>query len=94
MAKIEQRNVLDPPSSRQVVEKIRAAIDDGSRRITLTIEGEPSPITCRISQSRFKSLSIQYLATIEDGGGSLTIKVVNHPDLSDSPALATIVRRD
>ena len=97
MATIEQSTVLDPPTSVEVIARIRAANDDGSRVILLLVEGQPLHITFQVNaelhDNMITKLSGEAMSVDGSRLGSMVIEVFTHPNFTQDAARATFVRR-
>ncbi len=97
MASIIRRVVCDPPTSREVTERVRAAIDNGGRIVLLTLDDgtdDGTVIRMSIRRTTYRDVTTEIIGELTPTGGMISLTVTTHPDLSDSPANATLVCRD
>lgn len=88
--------ISSPATSFEVRELLRAAEDDGNSTVPLTASDATTHETLEIefmpTQMRPRGMSTEYIGMLADGGIA-SIMVMTHPDLSDTPAQLTLVRR-
>ena len=98
MAGPERFIVVEPPTSSEVKMRVREAIDDGSMELDLTLVpqfNETSPeekVRFRLSQSRYRGMSNEYLGDLVGERGVITLRVYTHKDLVHHRATATMIR--
>lgn len=88
--------ITSPPTSRELRDLLDAAIDDGSRKVRLVLADIDTHETLEteftLGQVRFHNMSAEYIGKLNDHGVA-TIIAMTHPDLKDTPARLTLVRR-
>ena len=93
---LERYTLTFPETSRSLRHAMRAAIDDGSRRIEIVLFDEISlsvvAAEFRLRQTRYGDVTTEYLGELSDHGIA-TIIAETHPDLEATPARLTLARR-
>jgi hypothetical protein len=88
--------ITSPATSRELREHLDAAINEGSRTAGLALSDLDTHETLQIEftlvQARYRDMSAEYIGKLPDQGAA-TITAMTHPDLSDTPARLTLVRR-
>lgn len=88
MAKIVDTVVVDPPTSREVVEQIRTAIDSGTHAISLSLR-EQGAVEVRFRKIQYSSMSAEVFGTV--GKCRINLIVMTHPDFSEEAARGTLI---
>jgi hypothetical protein len=88
--------IVSPATSQLLREILDDAIDNGSRTINITAaheDGAKIDAIFTLTQARYRDMHAEYLGELHDNGVA-TIVAMTHPDLGDTPARLTLVRRD
>lgn len=96
-ASLGRYTITSPATSRELRDVLDAAIDEGSRTARLVLTDidthETFEIEFTLIQARYRDMSAEYLGKLPDQSAA-TINAMIHPDLSDTPARLTLVRRN
>lgn len=88
--------VATPETSQAFRNALQNAIDDGSLQLPLVLTDiethESLETVFTLSQTRYRAMSTEFVGTLQDRGIA-TVVAMTHPELSDSPARLTLVRR-
>lgn len=95
-ASLGRYTITSPATSKELRDQLDAAIDEGSRTARLVLSDIDTNGTFEVEftliQAQYRNMSAEYVGKLADQSAA-TITVMIHPDLNDTPARLTLVRR-